>query len=94
VLVLQNEVPEPVNIAAAKVAEASGAIVILNAAPARTTSAELLDQVDVLIVNRVEAEMFSGKKVADRNGAMDALPKLAKVARGVIVTWDGDGLVV
>ena len=78
----------------AKVAQASGAIVILNAAPARATSTELLDRVDVLIVNRVEAEMFSGTKVADRDGAMDALPKLAKAARGVVVTLGGDGLVV
>ena len=94
VLVLQNEVPEAVNIAAAKVARAAGAIVILNAAPARATSAELLDRVDVLIVNRVEAEMFAGTRVADRDGAMAALPKLAKAARGVVVTLGGDGLVV
>jgi ribokinase len=94
VLVLQNEVPEAVNIAAAKVAHASGAIVILNAAPARATSAALLDRIDVLVVNRVEAEMFSGTRVDDRDGAMDALPKLAKAARGVVVTLGGDGLVV
>ncbi len=93
-LVLQNEIPEAVNIAAAKVARDAGAIVILNAAPARATPAELLDRVDVLVVNRVEAEMFSGTKVADRDGAMEALPKLAKTARGVVVTLGGDGLVV
>lgn len=93
-LVLQNEVPEAVNIAAAKVARAAGAVVVLNAAPARATSAELLDRVDVLVVNRVEAEMFSGAKVADRDGAMAALPKLAKAARGVVVTLGGNGLVV
>ena len=38
VLVLQNEVPEAVNVAAAKVARGAGAIVIFNAAPARATS--------------------------------------------------------
>ena len=53
VLVLQNEVPVAVNIAAAKVARASAATVSLDAAPARATSAELLDRVDVLVVNRV-----------------------------------------
>jgi ribokinase len=94
VLILQNEVPETVNVAAAKVAQMSGAIVILNAAPARATLPELLDRVDVLIVNRVEAEMYSGEKVVDREGALNALPKLAKAARGVVVTLGGDGLVV
>ncbi len=93
-LVLQNEAPEAVNVVAAKVAQASGAVVILNAAPARPTSSALLDRVDVLIVNRVEAEMFSGEKVVDREGAMKALPKLAKAAQGVIVTLGGRGLVV
>src|SRR5579864_2257282 len=42
VLVLQNEIPESVNLAAATAARASGASVVLNAAPARTMSKELL----------------------------------------------------
>jgi ribokinase len=94
VLVLQNEVPEPVNIAAARVARAAGAHVILNAAPARAMSAALLDVVDVLVVNRVEASMLAQREVADRAGAIVALPRLAAPGRSVVVTLGGDGLVV
>ena len=94
ILVLQNEVPEPVNIAAARTAQAAGARVILNAAPARAVSDELLDRVDVLIVNRVEASMLSEVAVADRESAITALPRLLARGRSVIVTLGGDGLVI
>jgi ribokinase len=94
VLVLQNEVPEAVNIAAANAAHTVGATVILNAAPARTISSELLNCVEVLVVNRVEAEMYSGQKVADRDDAIDALAKFARMGLGVVVTLGGGGLVV
>lgn len=94
VLLLQNEVPHAVNVAAAGVARAAGAMVMLNAAPARASTADLLDLVDVLVVNRVEAEMISGLPVRDRAGAMAALPALGSERRTVIVTLGGDGLVV
>ncbi len=69
VVVLQNEVPEAVNLA---VAEAAGdARVVLNAAPAREVDARLMARVDVLVVNRGEAAALAG--VAD--------PEAAAVAR-------------
>jgi ribokinase len=58
VLLLQNEIDEKVNIAAAKRAKGLNASVWLNAAPARPLSSDLLELVDVLIVNRVEAAVF------------------------------------
>eukprot|EP01037_Dinobryon_pediforme_P018135 gene18135-18381_t len=70
VLVLQNEIPESVNIAMATVARKAGAHVVLNAAPARTLSRDVLALVNTLVVNRVEAEMMSGQPV---NGAEDAM---------------------
>jgi ribokinase len=91
--VLQNEIPEAANIAAAKAARRGGAAVVFNAAPARTSSAELLDLVDVLVVNRVEAEMLSGLAVSDRQGAIAALASLGAGRRTVIVTLGGGGLV-
>jgi ribokinase len=94
VLLLQNEVPHAVNVAAASAAHAAGAMVMLNAAPARAGAADLLDLVDVLVVNRVEAEMISGLTVQDRAGARGALPVLGSARRTVIVTLGGDGLVV
>ena len=56
ILLLQNEIPEPVNLALATRARAQGCLTILNAAPARPLSAALLALTDVLVVNRVEAQ--------------------------------------
>lgn len=93
VLILQNEIPEAVNIASAREARAGGARVAMNAAPARAMAREMLDLVDVLIVNRVEAEMLSGLSVADAPSALRALPRLGAGERDVIVTLGGEGLV-
>lgn len=57
-VVLQNEVPEAVNLAVARKAHAAGAQVWLNAAPARVMSDDLFAEIDLLIVNRVEAEFY------------------------------------
>ena len=93
VLILQNEIPEAVNIAVAQAARASGTKVVLNAAPARTMSRALLQSVDLLIVNRIEAEMLSGMEVFDAASATAALPQLSNLVPEVIVTLGGEGLV-
>jgi ribokinase len=93
VLVLQNEIPETVNIAAAAAARAAGASAILNAAPARVMSDALLGAVDILVVNRVEAAMLSGCEVFDRDSAFAALKELVAPGRSVIVTLGGAGVV-
>jgi ribokinase len=93
VLVLQNEIPEVANRAAAALAHRQGARVLLNAAPARAHDAELLDLVDVLIVNRVEAAQMSGLPVHDTESATSAARALASERRRVVVTLGGDGLV-
>ena len=93
ILILQNEIPEAVNIAVAEAAKKFGARVILNAAPARALPRELLDVVDVLVVNRIEAEMMSGITVNDKVSALKALPHLAQEGQEVIITIGGEGLV-
>ena len=89
VMLLQNEIPESVSIVAAKMAKANSALVILNAAPARASSMEFLDLVDVLIVNRIEAAMLAG---TDETGA--ALHFLHSPRRDVVLTRGADGLAV
>jgi ribokinase len=89
VLLLQNEIPEAVSLAAARLAKAHGARIILNAAPARAMSAALLDLVDILVVNRVEAAMLSGEEDPGR-----ALQKLHAPSRDVVLTRGGDGLLL
>ncbi|WP_436398815.1 PfkB family carbohydrate kinase [Roseobacter sp. S98] len=59
-VLLQNELPETVNLAVARKARKAGAQVWLNAAPARALSGELTGHTDLLIVNRVEAEFYTG----------------------------------
>jgi ribokinase len=87
VLLLQNEIPEIVSLTAARAAKAHGATIILNAAPAREASAEFLDLVDVLIVNRVEAEMLAGAR-----SYRAALERLHSPRRDVVLTRGGEGL--
>ncbi|WP_421852946.1 PfkB family carbohydrate kinase [Oricola sp.] len=89
VVCLQNEIPEAANLAAAVGAKDAGATVILNAAPSRAFSTALLDHVDVLVVNRVEAGDMSGK--TDPEEAAQALTGLGPAT--VIVTLGSDGLI-
>ncbi len=91
-LVLQSEVPEAVNLAGACQMQAAGGKVILNAAPARPVSQDLLDLVDILVVNAIEAEMLAGTSVVETlDGAMDAAIKLLERSRAVVVTAGGEG---
>jgi ribokinase len=93
ILVLQNEVPHAVNVAAARAAHAAGTKVVFNAAPARDVGDDLLNLVDVLIVNRVEAEAMFGTAVTDRASASDVLRKRPG-GKVVVITLGGRGLVV
>jgi ribokinase len=92
VLLLQNETGEEINVAAARRARAAGVVVCLNAAPARTLGPELVDLVDVLIVNGVEAEMLSGIAVDSLEDALRAAVDLQRHHRNVVVTAGGAGV--
>jgi ribokinase len=61
VLLAQLETPLPAVDAALRRGAASGALVVLNAAPARPLPDELLTLVDVLVVNEHEARELSGR---------------------------------
>ena len=58
-VILQNEIPQEVNMEVALKAKKVDAKVWLNAAPARELPNRLVKLVDLLIVNRVEAEFYS-----------------------------------
>lgn len=94
ILILQNEVPDAVNIAVTREAKGTGTRVILNAAPACVLSQELIEFIDILVVNRVEAAMLSGRPVETPEDAMGALSALGHTHRDVIVTLGASGLVV
>jgi ribokinase len=84
VLVCQQEIPTETVTAAAQVARAAGTRVVLNAAPARELSPELLAAVDLLVVNEGEAAAITGSAEPDMDGL------LAVVSR-VVLTLGGDG---
>lgn len=93
VVLLQNEVPEAVNLAAARGARAAGACAILNAAPARAVAAELMALIDVLIVNRIEAaDMLGLPEIGDPAEAAARLGALGP--RAVVVTLGAGGLML
>ena len=76
-LILQNEMPDAINVAAARAARTAGATVCLNAAPYRPLSEELAALVDLLVVNAIEAEELGGLAVTDLASAAAAAEALA-----------------
>jgi ribokinase len=65
VLLCQLEVPVETVLAAALAGRAAGTRVVLNATPVRQLPAELLESVDLLVVNRVEACTMTSLPEAD-----------------------------
>jgi ribokinase len=93
ILVLQNEVPDAANVAAAKATKAAGGLVLLNAAPARPLSDDLQGSVDLIVVNAIEAEMLTGTAVIETlGGALAAAKLLARTYPQVVVTAGGAGV--
>jgi len=84
VLVCQQEIPASTITTAAQSARAGGTRVILNAAPARPLSAELLAAVDLLVVNELEAEAITGAREPDMAGLLKVVPR-------VVLTLSGEG---
>ncbi|ATU94275.1 ribokinase [Phyllobacterium zundukense] len=92
-LVLQSEVPDAANIAAARAVKQAGGRVLINAAPARPLSGELQSLIDIIVVNAIEAEMLAGVPVVETlDGALEAAKTLANVFPEVVVTAGGAGV--
>ena len=95
VLVLQNEVPAAANRAAAQLARAAGATVIWNAAPAPATAADLVRDIDLLVVN--EHELAQLGRLLRLPVADDLVALLTATARALntaaICTLGADGAV-
>lgn len=93
ILVLQNEVPDAANVAAAKAMKQAGGRVLVNAAPARVLSDELQTLIDIVVVNAIEAEMLAGVPVVETlDGALEAARKLVRIYPEVVVTAGGSGV--
>ncbi|CDN50954.1 ribokinase [Neorhizobium galegae] len=93
VLVLQNEIPDAANVAAARAVKQAGGCVLINAAPARALSNELQPLIDIIVVNAIEAEMLAGAPVVETlDGALEAARKLVRLFPEVVVTAGGSGV--
>lgn len=95
VLLLQLESPMATVVRAAALGREKGLTVILNQAPALPVPSELLDCVDVLVVNEVEAAMASGLSFdpASETGVDAVLKHLSAWRRDVVLTLGGHGAV-
>ena len=94
ILLLQHEIPVEANAHALRSAHAAGWYIILNPAPARPVTQELLPLIDIIVPNETEAAAIANGTVAGRAGALAAAHELmARGARTVLVTLGGDGAV-
>lgn len=94
-LVAQLEVPIETIEFTAKMAHKHNVPFILDPAPARELSAELLGMVDVLTPNETEAQILTGIEVKDENSAMAAAKKLLKYGmKAVILTMGTSGFLL
>jgi ribokinase len=92
VLMLQNEVPDSVNLAAATAARAAGSRVMMNAAPARALPSPLLPLIDILVLNRLEAAQMTGLSVQSPQEVARAARALYREGQDLVITMGGDGL--
>ena len=90
-LVLQMEIPPEANFEIIRRAHPRGAKVVLNVAPATAVSADVLDQVDVLVLNEGEAQTVLGGETADP--AAQAKTLADRHGLFAVVTLGGDGAV-
>jgi ribokinase len=93
-LLLQSEIPEAANLHLARRAREAGLRTILNAAPARPISRDLLALTDLLVVNRGEAADLLDRPETGLDAARAAEDLAARGPGAVIVTLGGDGLVI
>jgi ribokinase len=90
VLLLQLETPLETVAEAARAVRRSGALVLLNAAPIRDLPADLLADVDILVLNEHEAATLAGRSGSEH----DLARALATAGRSVVITLGGRGALV
>lgn len=95
IIIAQFETPEEVTLEAFKIAKDEEQVTILNPAPARSISDELLKLTDIIIPNETEIEIITGIKVVDLESAKEAGEKLLnKGVKYVIITLGEKGAAI
>lgn len=92
VLLCQQEIPLETVHAALRAGRAGGTRTILNAAPARDLPPGLLDEVDLLVVNEIEARAITGGAASDLGALLAAVPRVVLTLSGAGARYaDRDG---
>ena len=92
-VIVQNEIRETVNLQVARMAKEMGCMVVCNAAPMRPMSAEFIDLIDVLIVNRVEGGALFDRTIDSIKAAKRAIAGAALPVPRIVLTLGDQGLV-
>ena len=93
ILMIQNEVNEELNILAAKKAKENNLKVCLNASPTKSLSSKLISNIDILIVNLLEAEYISKIRISNIDEAKDVSKKLTEQFEIVVITAGDKGVI-
>ncbi len=94
-LLLQLEIPTETVLSATKRARESGLRVLLNPAPARELTEELITLPDFLLPNETELSLLTGQPVTDLASTESAAKTLlSRGAQNVIVTLGGNGALI
>ncbi len=92
VLLCQQEIPMETVHAALRAGRAGGTRTILNAAPARDLPPGLLDEVDLLVVNEIEARAITGGEASDMGTLLAVVPRVVLTLSGAGARYaDRDG---
>ena len=90
-LIIQNEIKEEMNLAAAKEAKKRNIKVFFNAAPAKKINHQLFECVDILLVNEIEAQQLSEDYSSN---FYTIATKLSNIVSKVIITLGSDGVIL
>ncbi|KMT23337.1 ribokinase [Clostridium cylindrosporum] len=92
ILIAQFETPIDITLEAFKISKESGVVTILNPAPAREVTDELLMYTDIIVPNETEAQSLTGVKPYDMESAKSASQYfLKKGVKYVIITLGDKG---
>ena len=93
VLLVQLESPIEAIRAAIKKSHERDTIVILNPAPAQSLEQDLLQEIDIITPNKVEAEMITGIKVTDEESLRSIVKKFFEYGiKNVLITLGSKGV--
>lgn len=93
-ILLQNEVPETVNEKAIEIASRHSVGIIMNAAPIRPVAASIIEKIDCLVLNEVEASFYLDCPVHNPEEAMKYGAKFAdRYSLNLVITLGPQGSV-